>query len=474
MKTRYSILLIIFLALALSLSCEDEVPEVKRFKDNVETVNSADDLSADTETNYRKSRRSKSSTNEEMKTATLILIIVAAVILGPGMLFFFWYFIPIRLWYEAHLSGVKVPWGHLIKMRFQNVPQDLILKTLIKAKNAGLTLHAKELAEHYLAEVNIETVVNTLIRATNANLHIELKELAAQFLAKVDVEKVIHALITARNANLSVDLTTLASQYLAEVDVEQVVDALITAHNSGYEEMTINDLKEHYLANGDVKKTVDAFVAARKANLPNCTFGDIAAIDLAGIDVEKAVDAAITPRVVETEGVSGIARDGVQLTMKLKITLRAYIKNIIGGASEETVLARVNESLATEIGQSKGHDYILQSPYELADRVENKNLGENTAFEIISIDVSDVQVGKDIQAELTSERAKATAEMAKADMIKAEEKVQKAMASAFMDGNLSINDYHEMMNTEADTKMRESIGKSAKKTYKEIPPRDED
>ncbi len=472
MKARYFSLLMIIFALLFTVACADDAGQKKQNKDGVAVVNSADDLDSEEliDVDYEVTDLDD---NKSESSGMMILIVIAFVILGPGLIFFFYYFIPIKLWYEAHLSGVKAPWGHLIKMRFQYVPQDLILRTMIKAKNAGLTLDAQELSEHYLAEVDIETVVNTLIRAANANLQIELKELAAQYLAKVDVSKVIHALITARNANLDVDLTTLASQYLAEVDVEKVVDALITAHNSGYEEMTINELKEHYLANGNVTQTVDAFVAARKANLPNFTFKDIAAIDLAGFDVVKSVAAAITPRVVETEGVSGIARDGVQLTMKLKITLRAYIKNIIGGASEETVLARVNESLATEIGQSPSHNYILESPYELADSVEQKNLGSGTAFEIISIDVSDVQVGRDIGAELTTERAKAHAEMARAEMIKAEEKVQEAMAVAFREGKLGVHDYHLMMNTEADTRMRDSIGSSAiHKTNPNIAPKE--
>jgi len=459
MKLKYFSIIVLFLTLIISTSCQKNEQEQPQ-DDGVEEMASLDDVIIGVE------ETDVTNESDKMGNGMLIFLIISAVILGPGLILFFYYFIPIGLWYEARLSGIKVSWITLIVMRWQQVPQPLILKTLIKAENAGLSLNARELADHYLAQVDIEKVVNTLIRATNANMDIPLRDLAAQFLARVDIEQVMHALITAKNANIIVDLNTLSSHYLAEVDVVKVVDALITAHNSGYEEMTINDLKEHYLANGDVTKTVDAFVAAKKANLPNFNFKDIAAIDLAGIDVEKAIDAAITPRVVETDGVTGIAKDGVQLTMKLKITLRAYIRNIIGGASEETVLARVNESLASEIGQSKDHYYILQSPFELADRVEKKGLGSETAFEIISIDVSDIQVGKDVHAELITERAKAQAEMAKADMIKAEEKVQKAMAAAFIDGNLSIHDYHEMMNTEADTRMRESIGKSAIKGTK--------
>jgi len=448
MKIKYFLIIISALAIMLSFSCGDKT------NDNLEPQNETagemvfeeDDITAE---------------SEEDSSVLLIVIIVGVVILGPGLILFFYYFVPISLWYEARLSGIKVSWITLIVMRWQKVPQELILKTLIKAENANLHLSARQLSDHYLAEVDIEKVVNTQIRATNAGLEIELNELAAQFLAKVDVEKVMHAQITAKNADLDIPLKILASQYLAQVDIETVVDALITAHNSGYDEMTLNDLKEHFLSNGDVNKTVEAFVAARKAELPNFTFKDVAAIDLAGIDVVKAIDAAITPRVVETAGVTGIAKDGVQLTMKLKITLRAHIKTIIGGASEETVLARVNESLASEIGMSVSHQKILTSPFELADRVEQKDLGTGTAFEIISIDVSDIQVGRDINAELAIERAKANAEMAKADVIRAEEKVQKAMAAAFTDGNLSIHDFHEIMNTEADTKMRDSIGKGA-------------
>jgi uncharacterized protein YqfA (UPF0365 family) len=453
MKVKYLILLIGLSVLFFSLSCGSEGSGNMDDSD-VEEVLSLDEVEETVETDG-------TSEPEETGSGTLIMILVAGLLFGPGLIFFFYYFIPLGLWYEAWLSGVKVSWVTLIVMRWQKVPQDLILKTLIRSKNAGLALSARELADHYLAQVNIETVVNTLIRATNAKLEIPLKDLASQYLAKVDVEKVIHAQIIAKNADLDIPLGILASQYLAKVDVEQVVDGLITAHNSGYEEMTLNDLKEHYLANGDVKSTVNAFVAARKADLKDFTFKDIAAIDLAGIDVEKAIVAAITPRVVETSGVTGVARDGVQLTMKLKITLRAKIKSIIGGASEETVLARVNESLASEIGQSESHHAILRSPFELAERVEEKDLGKGTAFEIISIDVSDIQVGKDIEAELLMDRAKAQAEMAKAEVIKAEEKVQKAMAAAFIDGNLTIHDYHNMKNTEADTLMRKNIGKSA-------------
>jgi uncharacterized protein YqfA (UPF0365 family) len=146
--------------------------------------------------------------------------------------------------------------------------------------------------------------------------------------------------------------------------------------------------------------------------------------------------------------------------MKLKLTLRANLKNLIGGATEQTVLARVDEHISSEIGNTLNHREVLKSPYILAKKVEQKELGKGTAFDIISIDVSEITVGKDIQAELLTERAKANAEKAKADYIKAEEKVQKAMAAAFIDGNINVSDYQTIKNSEADTEMRKKISDS--------------
>lgn len=401
--------------------------------------------------------------NAKSSNTILYILIAFVVILGPGLIFFFKVFIPLGLWYEAWLSGVRVGWGSLVKMRFQKVPQDLILKTMIEAKNAGLYLNASDLMIKYLADVDIAIVTDTAIRATNAGIEINFNDLAAKYLAKVNVETVLHALITAKNADIQLTINQLSSYYLANVDVLKVVEALITAHNAGYDEFTIEALKEHYLSGGDVTKTVEAFISAKKANLQETNFKIIAAIDLAGINVISAVASAITPRVIETHGVSGIARDGVQLIMRLKLTVRADLNHIIGGAAEDTVMARVDESLSSEIGKSASHYDILQNPFLLADLVEKKDLGEGTAFKILSIDVSDIKVGRDVHAELEIERAKAKTATARAELIRAEEKVQKAMAAAFMEGKLSINQYHEMMNTEADTMMRKNLGNSSAK-----------
>ncbi len=451
MKFKSIIFYFIFLLISLS-ACnngndKDTNPQSIRNNEIIET-SSANDVSP--------SEGSAKSSN------TILYILIAFVaILGPGLFFFFKIFIPLGLWYETWLSGIRVSWAVLIKMHFQKVPQELILKTLIEAKNAGLKLDANDLMVKYLADVDITVVSDTAIRATNAGIEINFNDLAAKYLAKVNVETVLHALITAKNADLNLTINQLASYYLANVDVIKVVEALITAHNAGYDEFTIDALKEHYLAGGDITKTVEAFIMAKKANLQEIHFPTIAAIDLSGIDVVSAVASAITPRVIETAGVSGIARDGIQLIMKLKLTVRADLNYIIGGAAEDTVMARVDESLSSEIGKALNHYDVLQNPFTLAENVEKKNLGTGTAFNILSIDVSDIKVGRDVQSELEIERAKAKTATARAELIRAEEKVQKAMAAAFLEGKLSINQYHEMMNTEADTMMRKNLGTSS-------------
>ncbi len=391
----------------------------------------------------------------------LIVILTALIIL------FFWYYAPLNLWYEAKLSGVNPGLWNMTRMRLQNIPHKLIISTLIKAHNSDLNLLSEDLMRKYLAGVDIEKITDTAIRSINSGLDISYNELAKQYLAKVDVDQVIHAMITAQNAGISIRLEELSSYYLSNVNVIKVIEALVSAHNAGFKDITLSTLKEHHLSNGNVTKAVNAFITAKETNVKDLEFKDIAAIDLTDIDVTEAVNWSVNPKVIETQTITGIAEDGIELLMKLKLTLRANIKNMIGGANEQTVFARVDENLSTEIGRSKSHQDILKNPYELAERVQKKELGNGTAFDILSIDVSEVKVGKDVQAVLLKERAKANAERAKTEFIKAEEKVQKAMAAAFIDGNLSIHDYQKIQNTEADTEMRKKIGKSVSKDSSE-------
>ncbi len=397
-------------------------------------------------------------TNEEsgIDFWTALFLIMLSVAIGAGTFYIFKKWIPLGLWYKAWLSDVKVSWVQLIKMYWRAIPQEELLLLLIKAKNAGLDLSIRELEDKYLAGVDLSIIIEALIKAENSHLDITFEELTRHYLAKVDIDHLLEALIIANSAKIDTNIDELANLYQAKVDVVRIVKVKMTAKNSGFT-VHFNLLVEHFLAGGHIEKTIEAYIAAKKANLQDFDFQDIANIDLAGYDVIASVDKAITPTVVETSGVRGIARDGVEMTLKVKVTLRAKIAQIIGGAEEQTVLARVNEALATEIGLAVSHYDILQSPYLLADRVEKQDLHLDSAFQIVSVDVSDIKVGIDVHSELKSERAKASADEAKANLIKAEEKVQKAIAAAFLDGNLSIDQYNEMRNTEADTRMRDRI-----------------
>lgn len=387
----------------------------------------------------------------------IIFLIILAVTIT---VIFFWYYAPLDIWYKAKLSGINPGLMNLAKMRLQKIPQDLIISILIKAKNSGLRIEPEDLMKKYLSGIDISLVTETAIQSANAGIHIPYNDLARQYLAKVDIQKVVYALITLHHANLSISFETLCNYYLSNVNIIELCDAYISANNAGYTDIDLNTLKEHYLSGGNVKKTVEAYISAREAAYNDITFREIKAIDLTDIDVIQAVNWSINPKVIETKTITGITADGIQLHMKLKLTLRANLKNLIGGATEQTVLARVDEHISSEIGKTMNHREILKSPYILAKKVEQKELGKGTAFDIISIDVSEITVGKDIQAELLSERAKANAEKAKADYIKAEEKVQKAMAAAFIDGNINVTDYQNIKNSEADTEMRKKISDS--------------
>ncbi len=388
-------------------------------------------------------------------TLIVILLIVA---LGLGIYFFNKVF-PLGIFIRARIAGVrKIPPHQIITLSWKGVPVDKVLELMIQSHSAGVDLSLMEMGDAYLAQVDLDKVVNALIEAKNANIErITFNKLVKYHLAKVDLEHVMDALLMAKNAGIDTDIDKLSSLYLAGVDVVRVIKAKIASRNSGFE-IELDTLVEHYLAGGNIEKTIEAYVAAKKAELKDFDFSDIANIDLAGYNVVETVNKAIIPTIVETEGVRGIARDGVELIMKVKVTLRAKLKNIIGAPEETTILARVNEGLATEIGLARSHYDILKSPYELADRVEKKKLDIDSAFEILSIDVSDIKVGKDVSAELRVERAHAEAEQAKAELIKAEEKVKKAMAAAFLDGKITVEEYYKLQNIEADTEMRRNLG----------------
>ena len=258
--------------------------------------------------------------------------------------------------------------------------------------------------------------------------------------------------------------------------------------------LTTAQMESHFLAGGDVKNVVDALISATNADEEldeklklNLTFKIAANIDLAKFDVLRAVEEATHIRVLETPPIRGFAKDGVEVTMKCRVTIRPKIREIVSGAGSETVIARVNEAVVTEIGTLDSHYQLLESAYLVADNVEKRtDLMEGTAYSLLGIDLTDIEVGKDIHAELAIERAHAdkakaeakkaqaisreqeeiaNAQEAKVKLISAETEVQKAMAAAFLDGKLSVHEYHEIQNTEADTEMRENLANQGKKHH---------
>ncbi|MCK9625846.1 MAG: flotillin-like protein FloA [Bacteroidales bacterium] len=261
-----------------------------------------------------------------------------------------------------------------------------------------------------------------------------------------------------------------------------IVMAMITGTKAGLI-LNANELEAHYLAKGNVPKVVNALISADKANIA-LDFKMAAAIDLAGRDVFEAVQLSVNPKVINTPPVTAVAKDGIQLIAKARVTLRANIKQLVGGAGEETVLARVGEGIVSSIGSAVSHKEVLENPDSISKVVLNKGLDAGTAFEILSIDIADIDIGKNIGAVLQMDQAnadkniaqaraeekramavafeqemKAKAQEARAKVIEAEAQIPLAIADAFRSGNLGIMDYYKFKNIQADTDMRESISK---------------
>ncbi len=317
------------------------------------------------------------------------------IALGVAALFFLWvifYFIPVGLWFNALVSGVRISLLQLIFMRWRKVPPQAIVKSLIAATKAGLKLHRNDLEAHFLAGGHVQNVVNALISADKANMGLDFK--------------------------------------------------LATA------------------------------------------------IDLAGRDVFEAVRMSVSPKVINTPPVAAVAKDGIQLVAKARVTVRASLRQLVGGAGEETILARVGEGVVSSIGSAASHKQVLENPDSISKVVLSKGLDSGTAFEILSIDIADVDVGKNIGAVLQMDQANADkniaqakaeerramaialeqemiakAQEARANVIQAEAEIPKAVAEAFRSGNLGVMDYLKYENVKADTSMRDSISK--------MPPKDD-
>lgn len=321
----------------------------------------------------------------DIKVVNIGIVIFAAI-----FFFIFLYFVPLGLWFSAILSKVKISLLDLIFMRWRKVPPQVIVKAMVNATKAGLSISSDQ-------------------------------------------------------------------------------------------------LEAHYLAGGNVMKVVAALISADKANIP-LDFKAATAIDLAGRDVFDAVQMSVNPRVIDTPPVSAVAKDGIQLIAKARVTVRASIAQLVGGAGEETVLARVGEGIVTTIGSAQSHKEVLENPDKISKGVLAKGLDAGTAFEILSIDIADIDIGENIGAKLQMDQAeadkniaqakaeerramaialeqemKAKAQEARAKVIEAEAEIPKSMSEAFRNGNLGIMDYYRIQNMKADTEMRDAFAKPPKK-----------
>jgi uncharacterized protein YqfA (UPF0365 family) len=283
--------------------------------------------------------------------------------------------------------------------------------------------------------------------------------------------------------NVKMSLLQLILMRWRKVPPSIIVNAMINSKKAGLD-LVPDQLEAHYLAGGHVQKVVNALISADKANIP-LDFKAATAIDLAGRDVFEAVQLSVNPKVIDTPPVTSVAKNGIQLITRARVTVRANIKRLVGGAGEETVLARVGEGIVSSIGASESHKEVLEHPDRISKTVLAKGLDAGTAFEILSIDIADIDIGKNIGAVLQMDQAnadkniaqakaeerramavaleqemKAKAQEARANVIQAEAQIPLAMAEAFKSGNLGIMDYYKVKNIEADTAMRDSISKS--------------
>ena len=270
-----------------------------------------------------------------------------------------------------------------------------------------------------------------------------------------------------------VGLSTLVGMRLRRVPPGTVITARIGAVKAGLS-ISLNELEAHYLAGGNVVRVVNALISADKANIP-LTFQRAAAIDLAGRDVLEAVKMSVIPKVIETPKIAAIAKNGIQLIAVSRVTVRTNIDRLVGGAGEETIIARVGEGMVSTIGSAENHKDVLENPDHISKHILSKGLDAGTAYEILSIDIADVDVGENIGAKLQIDQANADKQIAQAKaeerramavaleqemrarVVEAEAEVPRAMAEAFKQGNLGIMDYYKMKNVQADTAMRSAI-----------------
>lgn len=281
--------------------------------------------------------------------------------------------------------------------------------------------------------------------------------------------------VTAFFSGVKIKMTTLIGMRLRRVAPSRIVNPMIKATKAGLD-ININELEAHFLAGGNINTLVDALIAAQRANIP-LEFERAAAIDLAGRNVLEAVQVSVNPKVIQTPNISAVAKNGIEIIAKAKVTVRANIERLVGGAGEDTIIARVGEGIVTTVGSADKHSQVLENPDLISQTVLNKGLDSGTAFEILSIDIADVDVGRNIGAQLQTDQAEADKKIAQAKaeeqrsmavaheqemqakVTEAQAEVPLAIAEAFRSGRLGVMDYYNMENVQADSKMRQSISK---------------
>lgn len=279
--------------------------------------------------------------------------------------------------------------------------------------------------------------------------------------------------ITSRFSGVSISMARLVAMRLRKVSPRVIVSALIKSHQAGID-LNADDLESHYLSGGDIDQVVNALIAAERANL-DLDFQKAAAINLAGRDVLNAVQVSVTPKIINTPNIAAVAKDGIEVKAIAKVTVRANINRLVGGAGDDTIIARIGEGIVTTIGSADDHKKVLENPDLISETVIKKGLDEGTAYEILSIDIADVDVGRNIGAQLQREQAEADKNIAqakaeerrsqalaleqenKAKVVAAQAEVPRAMAEALRNGKLSVQDYYNLQNIKADTDMRNSI-----------------
>ena len=286
--------------------------------------------------------------------------------------------------------------------------------------------------------------------------------------------------ITAYFSGVKLRISDLIGMRLRRVAPSMIVQPRIKATKAGLD-INISELEAHYLAGGDINQVIDALIAAQRANI-DLEFEQAAAIDLAGRNVFEAVQVSVNPKVIETPIIAGVAMNGIEVKAKAKVTVRANIERLVGGAGEETIIARVGEGIVTTVGSAKAHSQVLENPDSISQTILRKGLDSGTAFEILSIDIADVDVGRNVGAKLQAEQAEADKRVAqakaeekrslavaeeqemiaevqrqRAKVVEAEAQVPLAMAEALRSGNVGVMDYYRMKNITADTDMRNSL-----------------